>query len=73
MALRDCGCEPSAQRPVVGSGAVPSAARQVAVQTGAVGGEAVALRDRGCEPSAQRPVVGSGAVTITAPSVAVQE
>ena len=26
VALNGCGCEPSAQRPVVGSGAVPSAA-----------------------------------------------
>ena len=25
VALNGCGCEPSAQRPVVGSGAVPSA------------------------------------------------
>ncbi len=56
-----CGCEPSAQRPVVGSGAVPSA------QTSCCSGRvvtpgAVALNGCGCEPSAQRPVVGSGPV-----------
>ena len=62
MALNGCGCEPSAQRPVVGSGAVPSVQTSCCSGTGAVVGTAVALKACGCEPSAQRPVVGSGAV-----------
>ena len=62
VALKACGCEPSAQRPVVGSGAVPSLQTSCcsAVVTPEVGH--FALNGCGCEPSAQRPVVGSGAV-----------
>ena len=62
VALNGCGCEPSAQRPVVRSGAAPSAQTSCCSGTGAVVGGAVALKACGCEPSAQRPVVGSGAV-----------
>ena len=59
-----CGCEPSAQRPVVASGAVPSVQTSCdsVVTGGVVDGEGVALKVCGCEPSAQRPVVASGAV-----------
>ena len=60
-ALNGCGCEPSAQRPVVTSGAVPSLQTSCGSgRIGGVGGEAVALKACGCEPSAQRPVVTSG-------------
>ena len=37
VALKACGCEPSAQRPVVGSGAVPSAQTSCCSGAGAVG------------------------------------
>ena len=37
MALKACGCEPSAQRPVVGSGAVPSLQTSCCSGAGAVG------------------------------------
>ena len=56
-----CGCEPSAQRPVATSGAVPSL--QTSSGSAVVTPEAVLNGyGCGCEPSAQRPVVGSGAV-----------
>ena len=60
----DCGCEPSAQRPVVTSGAVPSLQTSCCSAVVTSGVESVALNDCdcGCEPSAQRPVVTSGAV-----------
>ena len=57
-----CGCEPSAQRPVVGSGPVPSA--QTSCCSGVVTPGAVALNGCGCEPSAQRPVVGIRSSTV---------
>ena len=62
----DCGCEPSAQRPVVTSGAVPSLQTSCCsgVEEG-VGGT-VALKGCACEPSAQRPVVTSGSCTVNA-------
>ena len=63
VALNGCGCEPSAQRPVVGSGAVPSA--QTSCCSAVVRSGAVALKACGCEPSAQRPVVGSGDSTVS--------
>ena len=60
-----CACEPSAHRPVDGSGGVPSAQANCCSKVGA-GGEVVALNGCACEPSAHRPVDGSGGGTVSA-------
>ena len=60
-----CGCEPSAQRPVVGSGPVPSEQTSCCSAEVTPGdGATVALDGCGREPSAQRPVLASGTVPL---------
>ncbi|MGB8449824.1 MAG: hypothetical protein WCE25_08915, partial [Nitrososphaeraceae archaeon] len=57
QATGDCGCEPSAQRPVVTSGAVPSLQTSCCSSVVTPGdGATVALNGCGCEPSEQRPL-----------------